>query len=369
MLKRLFFSLRRLDFWLLGATILLVCGGLLMLYSIAFGDFSVSSFLFRQILFFAFGLLFLLGLSSLNYRYYEKICAPFYMAAVFLLLAVLLFGLNVKGGTRWFYLGFFQFQPVELTKLALIIFLAGFFKKNIARIGEFKTVILSGAFTAVPVLLTLVQPDLGSAAVLVLIWLGLLAAAGAKRSHLIALLAIMAFLAAAAWFYLLKDYQKLRLLTFFNPTSDPLGRGYNAMQAVVAVGSGGLFGRGLARGVVSQLRFLPERQTDFIFATLAEELGLVGVLFLMALFATWFFRIVKIIKSSRDNFGAFLATGILIYLFSQTVINIGMNIGLLPITGIPLPLVSYGGSSLLIIMMSVGILQNISANSQPARFD
>jgi len=367
MLRRLFFSLRRLDLWLFGATVLLVLSGLLMLYSITYD--SPSPLLLRQSIFFAVGLLLLFGLGTFDYRFFRKVSVLFYILAVLLLAAVLFIGLNIKGSVRWFDLGLFPLQPVEVMKLALIIFLAGFFKKRLTQVKEFKTVLVSGLFAGVPIALTLMQPDLGSAMVLFFIWLGLLLVAGAKKKHLVWLALIFVFIATVAWFFFLHDYQKSRLTTFLDPASDPKGRGYNAIQAVIAVGSGGVFGRGLARGVVSQLRFLPERQTDFIFASLAEELGLVGVGLLLFLFGVWLFRIVRVIGASRENFGAFVASGIFFCFFSQSLINIGMNIGLLPITGIPLPLVSYGGSSLIMALVSVGVLQSIVTYAQPVGFD
>lgn len=349
---------------MLGFSVLLGLVGLLMIYSMTYATASQSPLLARQAVFFLIGFCLLLFFSSINYRHLYKIGALSYISAVALLLGVLLFGLSVKGSLRWFALGFFQVQPVELAKIALIIYLAAYFQKNIGQISRFRVVLVSVFLVSIPVGLTLIQPDLGSALVLLAIWLGMLIASGAKKRHLLWLLLFFVVLSSFAWVGFLKDYQKDRVLSFLDPTADPQGRGYNALQSVIAAGSGGLTGRGLARGIVSGLRFLPERQTDFIFASLAEELGFVGTSFFLLVLLGWFFRMARIIERTSDNFSLLLSVGIFCYLFFQTAINIGMNIGLLPITGIPLPLISYGGSSLLVAMSCIGILQSIAGHNQ-----
>jgi len=213
------------------------------------------------------------------------------------------------------------------------------------------------------------QPDLGSTLVLFSIWLGMLLVSGAKKSHLAGLLVILLIFTVLAWAFFLQDYQKNRVFSFLDPTSDPQGQNYNAIQSITAVGSGGITGRGFGRGVVSQLRFLPERQTDFIFASLAEELGFFGAGFLLALLFWWFMRIIKVARDSSENFGFFLVFGIFCFFFVQSTINIGMNIGLLPITGVPLPLVSYGGSSMLVSLVALGIVESVLVHAQPVKFD
>jgi rod shape determining protein RodA len=334
-----------------------------MIYSMTYTDANLFHLLGRQIFFLSVGLVLLFLFSTINYRHLYRAGNMAYLASVGLLFAVFLFGVNVKGSVRWFDLGLFQVQPVEFAKIGLIIYLAVFFQKHIGQIFRFRTILLSAAAIAVPVSLTLLQPDLGSALVLVAIWLGMLVVAGVKRKHLLWLCLGMVLIGAVAWAWVLKDYQKDRLLSFLDPMSDPQGRGYNALQSIIATGSGGIFGRGLARGIVSGLRFLPERQTDFIFASLAEELGFVGAGFLLLALFGWFYRMIRIAASCGDNFSLFLAVGIFCYLFFQTVINIGMNIGLLPITGIPLPLISYGGSSMLAAQVSIGILESIKIHT------
>lgn len=368
MFEKFFLFFRRADKYLLGVSILLTLVGLLMIYSTTFSDPAKSTLLARQSGFFVLGLVVLFVAATFDYRHLKRLGRLFYVIAVLLLLLVLFMGPLISGSRRWFLLGFFQLQPVELTKLALIIILAWFFERRLPEIGKFKTIMISIVIMAVPAVLTLIQPDLGSALVLCGVWLGMLLSAGVRKKHLLWLFLFTVVLASSAWVYVLKDYQKDRVYSFLNPMSDPKGRSYNAIQAITAVGSGGLFGRGLARGVVSQLRFLPERQTDFIFASLAEELGFFGTSFLLALLGFWFYRIIKVASHARENFGFFLATGLFSYLFVQTVMNIAMNIGLLPITGVPLPLISYGGSSLVTVLLAIGILESVASHSQPIRF-
>lgn len=352
----------------MGISLLLVSVGLLMIYSTTFSGSAYPSLLVRQSISLGIGLVFLFLAASIDYRYLRRLSVAGYGLSVILLVGVLIIGREISGSTRWFNLGFYQFQPVEFAKLALIVVLAAFFHTHLRQMHKFKYFFFSSLIAAVPIGLTLIQPDLGSALVLGFIWLGMLLASGVRKSHLSLLVVFFVIAASASWIFILQDYQKHRVETFFNPASDPLGRGYNALQSIIAVGSGGITGRGLARGVVSQLRFLPERQTDFIFASLAEELGFVGTVFLLGLLAAWYMRIIRVIRESRDNFGFFLSLGIFCYLFVQSAVNIAMNIGIMPITGIPLPLISYGGSSLLICLISVGILESVLIHGQTVKF-
>ena len=337
-----------------------------MIYSTTLG--SEVNLVTRQIIFFGGGIFLLFAFSALDYRYLQRISFILYGLGVALLVSVLFLGLNISGSTRWFDLGFFRLQPVEYMKIALILHLAAFFQKEGMVIRRIKTVALSFLYAAIPIFLTLLQPDLGSAVVLGVIWFGMLLAAGVERKHVIVFLLIFTMLASVGWIYVFEDYQKNRITSFLDPAADPQGSGYNSLQSIIAVGSGGFFGRGFARGVVSQLKFLPERQTDFIFASLAEELGFLGAFFLLSILLFWLFRQTRTIRRARDGYGVYVAVGIFTYFFSQTVINVAMNIGLLPITGIPLPLISYGGSSLIISLVSIGILESIVAHAQPVRF-
>ncbi|OGE80119.1 MAG: rod shape-determining protein RodA [Candidatus Doudnabacteria bacterium RIFCSPHIGHO2_01_FULL_43_23] len=361
--------LRRVDKYLLGASMFLVMVGFLMIYSTTFSESENIGLVTRQLVFFSIGLVLFFTFSSLDYKYLRRISVYIYVVGIALLVAVLFFGFDIRGTTRWFDLGVVQLQPVEYMKLALIIMLATFFQRRLPAMTQFKNIIFSFLLTLLPIALVMMQTDLGSAMVLAAIWLGMLLACGIKKQHLLWLVLALVIFSLLVWFVFLADYQKDRVFSFLDPNMDPQGKGYNAIQSITAVGSGGLAGQGFARGIVSQLRFLPERQTDFIFASLAEELGFVGASLLIIIFGFWFFRMAHVIRDSRENFGFFLALGIFIYFFVQSGINIAMNIGLLPITGLPLPLVSYGGSSLIVSLVALGVMENVLIRSQGVSFD
>lgn len=342
--------------------------GLMMVYSTGLsGEFTRSLWL-RQALALVLGLVGFFFFSTLDYRSFKKSASWLYSAAVLLLIAVLFIGVTVKGATRWLPLGVFNFQPAELSKFALIVILAKFIQGRGVGLQRFRYVGWSGAFAAIPVMLIMIQPDLGSAIVHVAIWIGMLAASSMPRRFFLYLLVGFLIFAVVAWQFLLAPYQKDRIHTFLDPAADPLGRGYNVIQSTVAIGSGGLFGTGLARGLQSQLRFLPERQTDFIFASTVEELGMFGGGLVLLLLGYALVRILRIMESSRDLFGRQLAAGIFFLLFTQGAVNVGMNLGLLPVTGITLPFLSYGGSSLVINFWLVGILESIARQSSGVRF-
>jgi len=359
---------KRLDLYLLTSSLLLCAVGLLMIYSTTFGESSGFGLLARQVTFVCAGFALLLVFVTIDYRYLGRISLVLYIFGVIMLAGLLLFGFAARGSIRWFDLGPFQLQPVEYMKVALVLFLASFFQKHIVLMSRMRYVVTSLAITALPVGLTMLQPDLGSAVVLMAIWFGMLLASGVSRRTLLWLLLFFVAVGAVGWQFGLHDYQRDRVLSFLSPEADPQGTGYNALQAIIAVGSGGFFGRGFARGVVSQLEFLPERQTDFIFASLAEELGFVGAAFLFGLLVFWLYRQIKVVDRARDNYGLLVGVGIFSYFLAQAGFNIAMNIGLVPITGVPLPLISYGGSSLLVSLVAIGILQSIAARAQPVRF-
>jgi len=293
----------------------------------------------------------------------QKYSTTLYFVTIAVLFLVLLFGTTVNGTAGWLSFGIFQIQPVEIAKVTLIIFLASFISKKKSELGEWVRVIASLVLTAVLILLVLRQPDLGSSLVLAAIWIGMILASGIRFKHFVVLACIGAGLVFASWFAL-ADYQKDRIETFLHPESDPQGSGYNVLQAMVAVGSGGISGKGLGYGSQSQLSFLPEKHTDFIFAVVSEELGLIGAWFVIGLYGVLLFRIQRIARQANDNFGYLVALGVMIMIFFQVMINIGMNIGLLPVTGLPAPLLSYGGSSLLSVFLSLGLLLNISSKKK-----
>lgn len=355
--------LRKLD-WFLVVVVLLLSGvGLLTIYGI--GSAESLNFFKKQIYFLAFGFFSMLGLSFFDYRVFKNRSSVLIILYLFSLLSLIfvLFSQEIKGASSWFRLGPINFGPIEFTKIVILLFLAKYFSLRHIEMYNIRHLIVSGFYVGLPVLIIIFQPDLGSGLVLISIWLGLIIVAGIKMRHLIVLILIMSLLFTVSWFGFLKEYQKQRLLTFLNPQKDPYGRGYHSAQSLIAIGSGGLLGQGLDSSSQAGLRFLPEQHTDFVFATLAEQRGLVGVFLLLVLFALLFWRIAKITLASSNNFSRLFATGLAIMLFTQVVINIGMNMAVLPITGLTLPLVSYGGSSLVSIFLSLGILQSIKARS------
>ena len=358
----MFSHLKKLD-WILTAIVLLLNGvGLLALKSA--GEDLVN--FKKQILFIVLGLFLMFVFSFFDYRIFKNhssILIILYFISLVFLGGLFFFGQRIRGTMSWFRFGFISFQPIELAKIAIILVLAKYFSFRHIEMYRIRHIITSGIYVGLPILLVLFQPDLGSTIILAGIWLGMMLLAGIKMRHLAILALITVFLLAGSWFWFFKDYQKQRILTFLNPKIDPYGQGYNIVQSLITVGSGEFFGRGWGQGPQSQLKFLPERQTDFIFAVIAEEGGLITVIFLLTLFALLFWRLLKVALSSANNFSRLFAVGLALMLFLQMAINIGMNMALLPITGLTLPLISYGGSSLLAVFLGLGILQSIKARS------
>ena len=354
----------KLDWILLSATLLLLIFGLLAIYSLsrggAIGEFS---FYQKQLSFIILGVIvfFLVALS--DYDLWKLYARPLYFLGIFLLILVLLIGHITNGATSWFSFGFLKFQPVELVKVGLIMVLALYFSRLKNEVLSWKDIFLSLGYVIPPLALVALQPDYGSAIILLVIWLGMVFLAGIGWQKLLALFLILILTAISGWFFFLRDYQKERILTFFDPTRDSLGSGYNVIQAIIAVGSGGWKGKGLGNGSQSQLNFIPEQHTDFIFSTIAEESGFLGVSLMLVIFLLLFWRLKKIALLADTRFGSFLVDGTLVLFFFQFLINVGMNIGLVPVTGLSLPFISYGGSFLLVTMFLVGLAESVYRKS------
>ena len=341
------------------SVIFLITMSLVAIYSIALSQENPDFYYFkRQLLFLGIGLLLIFVFSFLDYKIFKVYSWFLYILSIVLLVLVLFFGSEIRGTTGWFNILGFGIQPVELAKLSLICVLSKYFSNKQKEIDQKKYILYSGLLAILPVGLVLLQPDLGSALVMFTIWFCFLLIFGIKKSYILGIVLILIASFLFSWFLLFKDYQKERILTFIDPARDPLGRGYNVTQSIIAVGSGNLYGRGLGEGSQSQLKFIPESQTDFIFAVIAEELGLVGTLLTLFFFFTLYFRLIKAAKKARDNFSLYLILGITVLFFTQMMVNIGMNIGILPVTGISLPFVSYGGSFLIICLVLVGIAES-----------
>jgi len=354
----MFKSISKLDWLLILPMLLLLTAGLLAIYSLSIGDNSFSIF-DKQLIFAGVAIVAFFVFSFLDYRIWRNYAGIFYVVSISLLLLVFVIGKASNGAVSWFKLGFLNFQPVEFVKIALILLLAKYFSQVQAKNLSWKNLFSSFGYVLPPIVLVMLQPDMGSAMVLMAIWLSMVFLAGLDIKQLIALLLSGILLGAMGWFLVLHDYQKQRVISFLNPSEDSLGSGYNVNQAMIAIGSGGLTGKGIGHGSQSQLNFIPERHTDFIFATIAEESGLVGAGLLMLFFGIMFWRLKIIIKFSKDRFGQLIVGGVAGILFFQILINIGMNLGIMPVAGLSLPFLSYGGSFLLTIMILVGIVENV----------
>jgi rod shape determining protein RodA len=360
MFHRLLNHLKRFDWIVFASVILLVGFGLAAIYSVALGNGEMNLLNFKkQCIFAAIGIILLLLFSSIDFRSLYSLNKWIYAGGVAVLVLVLFLGAPVRGTRAWFDFFGFSLQPSELVKVVMILTLANYFSAASYRVNQLKHFILTGLIIILPIILILMQPDFGSAMIIFLFWLGTAAVFGLNRKQifLIALTTLIFF--TFSFFFLLKDYQKERVLTFLNPNISSLDKGYNAAQAIIAVGAGKIFGKGLGFGSQSQLKFLPESQTDFIFAVVGEEMGLIGVLLLFVLFAALFFRLLYWVKHIDNNFGLYIILGAIILLFIEMFINVGMNIGVLPVVGITLPFLSSGGSSLIASLILIGIVESV----------
>jgi len=384
--------LKRLDWALFSAVLALCVFGLVMIHSAtreahAVGWVAPSQYVIKQALWLLISLVGFFLAVLLGYRPIARWHGPIYLAATALLIAVLKIGKSPTGATSWIALDGFRLQPSEFAKLAVILSLAAFVARRTGSVSEAGVVMRALAIAVVPVVLVLGQPDFGTALVILAIWFGALYLAGAKARHLglvlvggLALFALMWNLDRLPEARLrsplgrvmaqarLREYQKRRLTIFLNPQADPTGAGYQVIQSRIAIGSGQLLGRGLFHSTQSRLHFIPEQRTDFIFSVVGEELGFLGCTAMLALYFFVFWRGLRIALRARDPLGSLLAAGIVSMLVFHTIVNIGMSVNLMPITGLPLPFVSYGGSNLLVSLIAFGLLQSVHMHRDSAIF-
>ncbi|OGL70679.1 rod shape-determining protein RodA [Candidatus Uhrbacteria bacterium RIFCSPHIGHO2_02_FULL_53_13] len=360
--SRLFSSV---DWLLVLSVFVLVVLGLSAQYGITLAQESAALSIFtKQLVALLVGLLAALVLALSNYRQLQSYVRSLYVFGTALLLGVLFFGVTRRGTTGWFDVGIVDLQPVEFVKLILILTLASMLSRRTHHRIGWREVIITGIPVGVYAFLVMLQPDVGSAALMIGIWVFMLLMAGMDRKVMLVSVIGAVTLMMVSWLLLFQDFQKERVLTFLEPERDPLGVGYNVHQARIAIGSGRLWGKGLGFGSQSQLQYLPEAQTDFIFAAIAEEFGFIGVLLVLGAFFLFLRRQWLLLLRVRDDFSAFLIVGIASMIGIQMAVNIGMNLGLVPVTGLPLPFVSYGGSSLVSSFMAFGILVSISMRTQ-----
>ena len=361
--------LKKLDWILIAIAAALVAFGLLLIHSCSQSSGDFLNFQ-KQIVFFGIGISLMFLISFFDYRGFKNNPYLILAAYFFCLLALaglLFFGPEIRGVKGWYKVGPVSIDPIEFTKLVLIILLAKYFSMRHVEMYRVRHILLSGFYVALPAFLIFFQPDMGSVMVLVFLWIGVLLISGIKLRHFLALTLCGLLVFAASWIFLLKDYQKERVVSFVQPQFEPLGIGWSQTQAKIAIGNGGLFGQGIGKGSQTQYGFLSEPQTDFIFSAIAEETGLVGVSVLLTLFLLFMWRIFKIASRVQSNFPRLFISGFAVLLAAQIFINIGMNLGLLPIIGIPLPFVSYGGCGMIMFFVALGILQNIKTGVDISR--
>ncbi len=358
-MKRLFSTLfAGFDIVLFLPVLMLTLMGLSTMYSHA----GNNLFFERQFIWISVSVFMMFVAMIPDYRFFRSGNTIFYifLSMVAMLALVLVVGEITLGAQSRFDFGFFSLQPADPAKLVLILVLAKYFAKRHEQIGDFKHIIISGIYAFFIFGLVFIQPDFGSAAILFLVWLGLVLVSGIKVRHLATVFLIGTITFGAMWQFVFFDYQKERILTFLNPLADIQGAGYNAYQSTVAIGSGGLMGKGIGYGTQSKLLFLPEYETDFIFAAFAEEWGLFGVMILFTLFALVVWRLLYHANNSATNFEKLFASGVAILFVAHFFIHIGMNIGLLPVTGTTIPFLSYGGSHLITELVAVGMVMGMS---------
>ncbi len=347
-------KLGRISWGLIFLTSVIACIGFWMLYSAA--DGNMNPWASRQILRFAAGLIVVLVIAVIDIRIWMRWAYVIYVATLATLFAVEFFGLIGMGAQRWLYFGWFQLQPSELMKIALVLALARYFHRMTLDDARRPALLVTPILMLLaPMVLVLRQPDLGTAAMLVVGAGAIFFVSGVALRYFAIGGAIAAAGVPIAWQFL-REYQRERILTFLNPEADPLGAGYHILQSKIALGSGGLFGRGFMHGTQSHLSFLPEHQTDFIFTMLAEELGLVGAATLIGLYVLLFAYGFAIALRARNHFGRLLGIGLTTTLFLYVFINIAMVVGLIPVVGVPLPLISYGGTAMITVLFSLGLL-------------
>jgi rod shape determining protein RodA len=349
---------REIDLPLFATTVAICVLSIVNLYGIGERE---SPFFIRHLVLTIGGLGVMIFFSFITYRYLKNYSIPvllFYGFGVVLLI-ITLFNDPIRGARAWITFNGFTLEPSELMKLAVIILMAKYFSQRHIFINQFRQILVSGLYVGIPLGIILLQPDLGSASTLLVIWGGMLLASGINKRHLFLLLGVGIIVSYLSWIFVLKEYQKERLVAFINPYKDPTGIGYNIIQSKIALGSGHWFGTGLGKGSQTTLGFLPEPYNDFVFASFGEQFGFVGIFILCGLYVFLILRILKIGEETDNNFAKLFSIGMALFIFTHVIISASVNIGLMPITGIPFPLMSYGGSHLMSLMIGLGLLHSI----------
>ena len=363
-MERFFAHLQKLDWILIGSSIALVGIGCLSIYSssAARGDFSNFE---KQLIFFGVGLFAMFAVSIFDYRLIRNnsyLILFFYAVGIAALGGLFIFAPEIRGTKAWYRIGGVSLDPIEYMKIVLILIMAKYFALRHIEVYRIRHIILTCIYFIIPIMLIALQPNLGPVLILGILWIVLLLIAGIRFHHLFGILALGILIFSLGWSFLLLDHQKSRIASFIEPELDPLGIGWSQLQSQIAIGNGGMFGQGFGKGTQTQYGFLSEPQNDFVFSAIAEEFGLFGACLVFALLLLLIWRVVKIGVNSQDNFSRLYAGGFAILLIAHTFVNVGMNLGLLPIIGLSLPFVSYGGSSLIVTYIGLGFLLSIKSH-------
>ncbi len=363
---------REFDFILLVTALGLTAYGAVLIYSGSLTQYgssiaAISHPMTRQVFFAGIGLAAMLMLSRVDYRILGPLSLTLYLLALAGLVFVLVAGSSEFGSRRWIVIGGAQVQPSEVAKVCTVIMLAKYLSDHQEQVQTLRVFLTSLLIAAVPAVLVLVEPDLGSSIVFLVLWFGVVIAAGARTLHLAGLVAVVGGAAPLALFQLAQGYQRARIDSWLHPERDATGDGFNILQAEISIGSGGLSGKGFTHGTQTQLDYLRTQTTDYVFSVGAEELGFIGAMVLFGLFVLMLFRCLRVADRADDTFGRLIAVGVMTFILFQVFVNIGVNIRLLPVTGVPLPLVSQGGSSLVTILAALGILQSVLGHRRRRR--
>ena len=332
---------------------------------------NAGEFFNRQIIWVLVGFFVFFVFSFMDFRFLKRtdVLVFIFLLTSLILLTLFILGNVSHGAKSWFSFGYFSFQPVDMMKLVLVLILAKYFSRRHVEIRDIKHIFISLFYAFIPLILVLLQPDFGSAMIVFFIWLGMVLVSGISKTHLFIVFAFGALIFVSFWFFVFAPYQKARISNFINPLADIHGTGYNAFQSTIAVGSGEIIGKGLGFGTQSRLKFLPQPQSDFVFAAYAEEWGFIGSFLILLLYGLVIWRILYSATLGAHNFEILFGMGIAIFFMSHILVNIGMNLGLMPVTGIPLPFMSYGGSHLLIEFSGLGILMSMRRYARIAHRD
>lgn len=357
-MKRYIQTIASIDWLMFLPALFIAFAGLVTMSSFA----SHNAFFDRQIIWIIVSVTAFFIFSLFDFRFLRRteVVVGLFIASCLLLLSLFMVGSVFKGAQSWFNLGLFSFQPSDPIKLVVVLLLAKYFTRRHVEIAHIKHILVSAAYVFIIFILVFLQPDFGSAIIIIGIWFGMVLVSGISKKHLFMVIGLGLLSLAILWTFVFQDYQKQRIITFVSPLTDIQGTGYNAYQSTIAVGSGQFLGKGIGFGTQSKLSFLPEYHTDFIFAAFAEEWGFVGIIFLFALYGLLFYRIISLSFHGAGNFETLFGLGVAVLFVSHFIIHVGMNIGLLPVTGTTIPFMSYGGSHLLTEFMALGIISGMS---------